>query len=54
MLEVVAEDTAPLRPYEELLGDIPSDVSQADKLAQRQARQEREETLEAARARVGA
>jgi hypothetical protein len=49
---VVAEETAPLREYSELLSEAPSDISQADKLAQKRARQEAEQQLEAARLRV--
>lgn len=52
MLEVVAETEKPLRPYEELLAEAPSDISQADKLAQLQAQQEAQQQLEAAQQRV--
>lgn len=48
----MAEETAPLRPYTELLAEAPSDISQAEKLEQARARQEAEEQLEAARLRV--
>lgn len=52
VLEVVAEETKPLRPYEELLSVAPSDGSQAEKLERIRAQQEAEEQLEAARQRV--
>ena len=52
VLEVVAETDVPLRPYEELLAAAPSDVSQAEKLAQRRAAQERRQQLDAALERV--
>jgi hypothetical protein len=52
VLEVVAETDAPLRPLEELLAAAPSDVSQAEKLAQRRAAQERQQQLDAALGRV--
>lgn len=52
MLEVVAEETKPLRPYAELLSVAPSDGSQAEKLERIRAQQEAEEQLEAARQRV--
>ena len=52
VLEVVAETDAPRRPYEELLAQAPSDVAQADKLAQRQAAQQRQQQLDAALERV--
>ncbi|BDA45967.1 probable protein TIC 62, chloroplastic at N-terminal half [Coccomyxa sp. Obi] len=52
VLEVVAETTAPLTPYEDLLSAAPSDESQADKLERLRAAAEAEEQLEAARQRV--
>ena len=38
-LEVVAETTAPLVSYEELLGQIPVEITQEDKIAREEAAQ---------------
>ncbi len=50
----MAETTAPLTPYEELLSAAPSDESQAEKLERLRAAAEAKEQLEAARQRVRA
>lgn len=52
VLEVVAETSAPLTPYEELLSAAPSDESQADKFQRLRAAAEAEQQIEAARQRV--
>ena len=52
MLEVVAEETAELRPYEDLLADAPSDISQDEKIAQVEARKAAEEQLADAQEKV--
>ena len=52
VLEVVAETDALQRPYEELLAQAPSDITQADKLAQREAARQRQQQLDAALERV--
>ncbi len=54
VLEVVAEETKPLRSYEDLLTDAPSDGSQAEKLERIRMQQEAAEQLEAARQQVRA
>ena len=54
VLEVVAEEKKPLRSYEDLLTDAPSDGSQAEKLERIRTQQEAAEQLEAARQQVRA
>ena len=54
VLEVVAETTAPLVAYEELLSAAPSDESQADKLERLRAAAEAQQQIEAAEQQVRA
>ncbi len=54
VLEVVAETTAPLMAYEELLSAAPSDESQADKLERLRAAAEAQQQIEAAEQQVRA